>query len=83
MLKIKDNVNLKELEKYGFKQIDFHYKRPYGKKEKYLVAVATYNPFYGRIIFFEKIQKQYFPCKVKKRLIKDLIKDELIEKTEG
>lgn len=82
MLKIKDNVDLKELEKYGFERTDFHYKRPYEKKEKYLVAVATYNPLYGRIIFFEKMQKQYFPCKARKRLIKDLIQAELVEKVE-
>lgn len=83
MLRIKKDVDLKELEKYGFKRLDFHYERPYGKKEKYLVAVATYNPFYGKIIFFEKIQKQYLPCKARKKLIKNLIKDGLVEKVEG
>lgn len=30
MLKIKDNVDLKELEKYGFKYVEWNYDHEYG-----------------------------------------------------
>ena len=79
MLKIKDNVNLKELEKFGFEENEydyFYFQNPGQYKEiRILINIKTRNiktdldPFADNYIIHDKIY--------------DLIKADLIEKVEN
>jgi hypothetical protein len=77
MLKIKDNVDLKELEKYGFEECYWsYYKRI--NYEYYEVKIDI--EFKKRYIF---IQNDYYDCDYAcyiPDVIYDLIKDGLVEK---
>lgn len=73
MLKIKDNVDLKELEKYGFKEWSYHYE-------------AILDEDYGEELIINKSDKsieistRYAGTLMDIDLIYDLIKDGLVEK---
>ena len=79
MLKIKENVDLKDLEKYGFKDEVYDYEKVL-KNGKYIIDVPTTFNDNRRIIFHKKKGAFYIVTKPRKRLIKDLIKAGLIEK---
>lgn len=77
MLKIKDNVDLKELEKYGFEENSFYYSKTFNfeyykveidieKDRKYLIIKNDY---------YDSNYACYIPS-----LIYDLIKADLVEK---
>jgi hypothetical protein len=76
MLKIKDNVDLKELEKYGFKKyINFRY---YLECEEVTVEVNIESrELYLFSTGAEEIQSMSIP-----HAVYDLIKDGLVEKVE-
>lgn len=77
MLKIKDNVDLKELEKYGF------------KKDKFLGYILTEpkNKNFEKIIAFLDLDKKQIKLNDDKYYentnIKNLIKADLVEKVES
>ena len=80
MLKIKDNVDLKELEKYGFKETRFSkYERMYDM-EYYRIDI--YVDMYDKTI---NIQNDNFDgeyrCEIP-NILYDLIKDGLVERVE-
>lgn len=81
MLKIKDSVDLKELEKYGFEYQDedrnywkYSFLNRYGDEKQYWVDVDTREIEFmvdsGKILKYDNT-------------IYDLIKDGLVEKVEG
>lgn len=81
MLKIKDNVDLKELEKYGFKMVANHYEKTIkdnGYGEYVVLTVYEVDRVIGLIVntddnvYTENID-----------IIYDLIKSDLVEKVEG
>ena len=82
MLKIKDNVDLKELEKYGFKNIkidgleDEHYILEFARYEYIVIS--------DRILKFYESDELYqmYSCKRIFDVIYDLIKADLVEKVE-
>lgn len=82
MLKIKDNVDLKELEKFGFK-LDYELSTDVetilssiNKYQKLCIETKT------RIIFlYEKFNSNTFI--IKNVTLYDLIKSDLVEKVEG
>lgn len=80
MLKIKDNVDLKELEKFGFEENSFYYSKTFNfeyyevkidveKDRKYLIIQNDY---------YDSDYACYIPS-----LIYDLIKADLVEKVES
>lgn len=75
MLKLKENVKLKELEKFGFEKIDdiYRYSSEQPKESLYRSVIYLYD--YKRIINIDK-------CKNKNDLdiLYDLIQANLIEK---
>ncbi len=78
--KIKDNVNLKELENFGYIKEKCCYRKFIGK---YLIEVnSSFYKFYGKIIFHKKKHNMYYFIKSKKKLIKDLIENNLVEEEE-
>lgn len=94
MLKIKDNVDLKELEKYGFRKINDFYIREYEQKDK----IGYYKRHYIRIrnlpnyAYYKEIwdcaenglgfvHTNYENIGVEEK-IQDLIKDGLVEKVD-
>lgn len=94
MLKIKENVDLKELEKFGFKKISEFYIREYELKDKinyykkhYIRIRNLPNYAYYKEIFdcaedslgFVHINYKHINLEEK---IKDLIKADLVEKVE-
>lgn len=91
MLKIKDNVNLKELEKYGFKTFYVEHKQSlFAIKDAYIDRPNKITPDWYRIGVdevdrnFRKSKyrpgKTLLSVKVMKKDIEDLIKDGLVEK---
>ena len=80
MLKIKDNVDLKELEKYGFKETQFRkYERIYDM-EYYRIDI--YVDIDDRTINIQNDNYDgEFKCEIPDVLY-DLIKDGLVEKVE-
>ena len=93
MLKIKDKVDLKELEKYGYKTFYLEHKQSlYAVKDIYVDRPNKITPNWYRIGVDEvdrKFRKSKFrPSKtllgvrVTKNDIQDLIKDGLVEKVE-
>lgn len=86
MLKIKDNVDLKELEKYGFEESPLIYTKEYVRNE--IDGEAPY-----KTIAIDEIKRQIaisptrgnfmqFNTDIELDIIYDLIKDELVEKVE-
>lgn len=76
MLKIKDNVDLKELEKYGFK-------RKYYNGTKNLVLEHEINePRKYQDIVFELPSRKLGFCNWGSDVLYDLIKADLVEKVE-
>ena len=80
-LKIKDNVDLKELEKFGFKEIDYEFKKWYMK-------VKT-NRELARVVIFKDTKEIYMeldePCyraSNEIEILYDLIQAGLVEKVE-
>ena len=79
MLKIKDNVDLKELEKYGFKEYNDYWQRDYNndyatniyKDTKEIIKVDYEWSF---------LENKYYKNSTYR--IKDLIDDGLVEKVE-
>ena len=82
MLKIKDNVDLKELEKFGFKYIeDLLTKKPYYFKKKYLENANDDRICYHIEVNTRKIIISRLDGDLDNTLY-DLIKADLIEKVE-
>lgn len=92
MPKIKDNVDLKELEKFGFEYnniLNVYYKMKI--PHKLLIFLFGYRPK-ARVITISKNKKiitkkmldwlDWNICKTKETDIKDLIKADLVEKVE-
>ena len=75
MLKIKDNVDLKELEKFGFEKINdiYRYSSKEGKNYVYESVIYLYD--YERIIKIDKLTN-----KDDLNILYDLIKADLIVK---
>lgn len=80
MLKIKDNVDLKELEKFGFKETQFRkYERMYDKE---YYSIDIYVDMDDKSI---NIQNDNYDCEYKCEIpdvLYDLIKADLVEKVE-
>ena len=81
MLKIKKQVKLEKLEKFGFKLDLIHYQK-FFENGKYLIEIPFCFKFRGRIYFYKKRNGFYFQTRTRKRLIKDLIKAGLVEKAQ-
>ena len=84
MLKIKDNVDLKELEKYGFEERTYEYTKIYDLREYTIwVSVVKDDPSYNdRYIY---IKNDYYDADydaLAPDVMYDLIKDGLVEKVE-
>lgn len=92
MLKIKDNVDLKELEKYGFEYesiLKVYYKVIISKRDLFFLFRTLPN---ARVVIIneekEIITKKmrywldWNVCQTNEKDIKDLIKDGLVEKVE-
>lgn len=89
MLKIKDNVDLKELEKYGFKKSDGFYYRFYEENENSGIRIGTrIQMFNGAITEGQIVQVGKSKLGIESTNeelatnIFDLIKDGLVEKVE-
>ena len=91
MLKLKDNVNLKELEKYGFKTFYVEHKQSlFATKDIYIDRHNKITPDWYRIGVDEvnrkfrkskfRLGKTLLSVRVTKYDIQDLIKDGLVEK---
>jgi hypothetical protein len=86
MLKIKDNVDLKELEKYGFTyDEDWYYDFvPYNENDhigsSYLAVIAHNKEYYKEIGFDHVDLEKHFQQAIEK--IYDLIQAGLVEKVE-
>lgn len=85
MLKIKDNVDLKELEKYGFVNDEIHGRKVKIKemmtKEKWNSEIVEIDLITGQLQIF--IDDEYYESYTKSDtldFIYDLIKDGLVEK---
>jgi len=79
MLKIKDNVNLKELEKYRFVEYKDCFVRDYNNDFETLVDKKTREVF--KVDYeYKFLENKYYSNSTYK--INDLIKDGLVEKVE-
>lgn len=81
MLKIKDNVDLKELEKYGFVKCNFGYEKEIDM-EDYTITIKIEKEFEEAIMY---IQNDYYDCDYTcliPSVIYGLIKDDLVEKVD-
>ena len=80
MLKIKDNVDLKELEKYGFKEYNDCYSRDYNND--YLTRIDKDTREILKVDYeWSFLQNKYYKNSTYK--IDDLIKADLVEKVES
>ena len=79
MLKIKDNVDLKELEKFGYEEYDEGLNEPYIIYRKYIRPYISIDILPNRTITKNNDDSDGF---VKKENIQDLIQAELVEKVE-
>ena len=77
MLKIKDNVDLKELEKFGFVKIEDEYIYRKGTTWEVLVVIIK-----NKYIYVEREQPDWFGAIIEDRLdiLFDLIQAGLVEK---
>ena len=79
MLKIKDSVDLKELEKFGFEKDGYNYYYdfiPYNENNGQYVLIGVKE----RKIYLDYIDLDYFDKSVE--LLYDLIKADMVEKVE-
>ena len=93
MLKIKDNVDLKELEKFGFelKQHDGYlnrhsvYEKRFGVGDIHIYPNKEYRKDYERKMFFHTYYQSYYYDSNNEALetLYDLIKAGLVEKVES
>ena len=90
MLKIKDNVDLKELEKYGYKKSDGYYYKFYDESKNFGIKTGTRIQIFNNTItegqiLQTTIDKLGFQSTREELAINifDLIKDGLVEKVEG
>ena len=83
MLKIKDDVDLKELEKYGFKydeEMKYWYKHCLGTFNIFIVLTEDdIDSFKGQIVFYND---SAFNTTLYLDTLYDLIKADLVEKVE-
>lgn len=83
MLKIKDNVDLKELEKFGFKydtELNHWYKNCIGTFNKFIIFTENdIDSFRGQIIFYNN---SAFNTTLYLDTLYDLMKADLVEKVE-
>lgn len=88
MLKIKDNVDIKELEKYGFRILinkaigNYYFKKAYCNDENdsrlfYTICERTSDMFMKRIIYIDSTGDSRLD-----NTLYDLIQDGLVEKVE-
>lgn len=81
MLKIKDNVDLEELEKFGFKyneELNHWYKHCIGTFNKFIVLTENdIDSFRGQIVFYND---SAFNTTLYLDTLYDLIKADLVEK---
>ena len=81
MLKIKDNVDLKELEKFGFKydeKMNYYYKQCLGTFNKFIVFTEEdIDSCKGQIVFYND---SAFNTTLYLGTLYDLIKADLVEK---
>ena len=81
MLKIKDNVDLKELEKFGFKydkEMKYYYKHCLGTFNKFIILTENdVDSFKGQIVFYND---SAFNTTLYLDTLYDLIKADLVEK---
>ena len=82
MIKIKDNINLKELEKYGFILRHYNWGIVYERPLKYpeYSSQSIYIDINMREI--DEEEERYNVIDVKKEHIQDLIKDNLVEEVD-
>lgn len=73
MLKIKDNVDLKELEKFGFKKYEY----------THLLVLRKDNHDFACVDIRNKVYEILDLCNLTYNLIYDLIQAGLVEKVEG
>ena len=77
MLKIKDNVDLKELEKYGFKEYKDSYKRDY--HNDYLTSIDKETREILKVDYeWSFLQNKYYKNSTYK--IQDLLEADLVKK---
>lgn len=81
MLKIKDDVDLKELEKFGFELFDIGLNEPYEVYKKYIKNYISIDIYNDRKIYFDNDEN--ITENIKEEYIYDLIKADLVEKVEG
>ena len=83
MLKIKDDVNLKELEKFGFKydkEMKYYYKHCLGTFNKFIVLTEDdIDSFKGQIVFYND---RAFNTTLYMDALYDLIQAGLVEKVD-
>lgn len=79
MLKIKDNVELKELEKFGYEEYDIGLNEPYIIYRKYLKPYISIDILVDGVITKNNDDN---PGIIKNEEIQDLIKADLVEKVE-
>lgn len=80
MLKIKDNVDLKELEKFGFELYDIGLNEPYEVYKKYIKDYISIDIYEDRKICFDN--DEYITQSIKEEYIHDLIQSDLVEKVD-
>lgn len=88
MLKIKDNVNLKELKKYGFVDDEIYGRKVKVKrmmtKEKWNAEIVEIDLITGKLrIFVDDEYYENYTNSDTLDFIYDLIKADLVEKVEG
>ena len=95
MLKIKDNVDLKELEKFGFKYVEWNYDHEYGFFPKlYVKDMWKDNKWTHKVNIIIDTKDRFIDIRngkdfglltskqVENKYLSDLIKSGLIEKVE-
>ena len=80
MLKIKDNIDLKELEKYGFKNKGCNYRQKFDYKYYEVEIIIELDRKY--IIIQNDYYDSDFACYLP-NVLYDLIKDGLVEKVDN
>ena len=78
MLKIRDDVDLKELEKFGFKKTEYSYIRNYNREDYTITIEVEFN---RRIYIENDFYDNDYACLIP-NVIYDLIQAGLVEKVE-
>lgn len=82
MLKIKKNVDLKELEKFGFEKDEVVYNKFVGKTKKDFVLMSVFFVNNQIDIYVGDDDQVTDPCSINLDTLYDLIKADLVEKVE-